>query len=207
MRKTVKIASPYPLYIAAGCIVLLSFIFPLYELWGILLTGALSTAGYFISKRFFPDKEEQIDTVPEYRTGIAELDEALLSASSHLNALRRIHEELADAEVKASVFRMIHAGDAILSELNLNPDKTFSTRKFLTYYLPTSRKLIESYHKQEKLAFGGANSDEIMNTVKRNSETIAKAFESCLDSLYAGEAMDISSDIDVLEGMVGASKQ
>ena len=40
--------------------------------------------------------------------------------------------------------------------------------------------------------------------IENNSETIAKAFETSLDSLYAGEALDISSDIDVLNGMVNA---
>ena len=45
---------------------------------------------------------------------------------------------------------------------------------------------------------------DIMRGIENNSETIAKAFETSLDSLYAGEALDISSDIDVLNGMVNA---
>ena len=44
-----------------------------------------------------------------------------------------------------------------------------------------------------------------MREVEDNCETIAKAFETSLDSLYSDEALDISTDIDVLDGMVNKS--
>lgn len=41
-----------------------------------------------------------------------------------------------------------------------------------------------------------------MNEVRRNTTTIAKAFENQLDALYSAEAMDISTDIEVLDGIL-----
>jgi hypothetical protein len=99
---------------------------------------------------------------------------------------------------------MTRSGDAILAELNAHPEKARKLRRFLTYYLPTSVKFMQTYAEHEAAPTGGENSAEIMRGIENNSETIAKAFETSLDSLYAGEALDISSDIDVLNGMVNA---
>ena len=50
--------------------------------------------------------------------------------------------------------------------------------------------------------FKGENSQQILNEVRRNTTTIAKAFENQLDALYSAEAMDISTDIEVLDGIL-----
>lgn len=209
MRKTIekRIKSPFPLYIAAGCILLVGLILPLYRLWGILLTAALSVAAYLISKRFFPDRIELVEVEPEYRTGIKELDESLGEASERLRSLRGMMGSFPDARINAAIARMVRAGDAILDELNSNPQKARSMRRFLSYYLPTSEKLMLSYRKQANAGFSGENIDEIKTTVEENAERIAKAFETSLDSLYAGEALDITSDADVLEKMVDQDRK
>ncbi len=97
---------------------------------------------------------------------------------------------------------MVKAGDGILAELSKNPTKARSMRRFLTYYLPTSVKLMEGYAMQQDAGYQGENLKEIKERIETNAETIARSFETSLDSLYAGEAIDISSDIAVLDSMV-----
>lgn len=41
-----------------------------------------------------------------------------------------------------------------------------------------------------------------MSEVRRNAGTMATAFENQLDALYSAEAMDISTDIEVLENIM-----
>ena len=45
----------------------------------------------------------------------------------------------------------------------------------------------------------GKNSQKILSEVRANAATMATAFENQLDSLYSAEAMDISTDIQVLD--------
>ena len=45
----------------------------------------------------------------------------------------------------------------------------------------------------------GKNSQQIMEEVRANAATMATAFENQLDGLYSAEAMDISTDIEVLD--------
>ncbi|MBR6006861.1 MAG: 5-bromo-4-chloroindolyl phosphate hydrolysis family protein [Clostridia bacterium] len=197
-----RIRSGWPMLITAIVIVVFGLIFPLYRIWGILLTAGLAVLAFFICKKIFPDKIEKIEVKPEYKTGIAELDTALEEADGHLSSLRALNERIPNERITAAIDRMVAAGDGILAELTRNPAKARSMRRFLTYYLPTAEKLMEGYAMQQDAGVSGQNLNEIKTRIENNAETIARSFETSLDSLYAGEAIDISSDIAVLDSMV-----
>lgn len=200
-----RVKSPMPAYTAAACIIIFGLIFPLYKVYGIILTAVIAAAAYFLSKRFFfKDKIVREESEPVFRTGIAELDEALEKANVLTEQLRDANRSIKNPSVTAHIDRMTRAADAIIAELNEHPEKARKLRRFLTYYLPTSVKFMQTYAEHEAAQTGGGNSAEIMRGIENNSETIAKAFETSLDSLYAGEALDISSDIDVLNGMINS---
>lgn len=203
-RRTIekRIKSAMPLWITAALIIVCGLIFPLYRIWGILVSAAVCLVGYLISKGIFKDQVTQVEIAPEYKTGIPELDKSLEEADKHISELRKLNERIPDENVTAAINRMVTAGDGILSELSKNPTKARSMRRFLTYYLPTSVKLMESYAMQQEAGYQGENLKEIKHRIETNAETIAKSFETSLDSLYAGEAIDISSDIAVLDSMV-----
>ncbi len=185
MKDTKTVINPIPYYLAALTILVLSLIFPIYK-WGWFIMTAVITAGVLVfSKRKFPDTVVEIEKEPVYDTGIKELDEALKEAHTHLASLKQLERAINDERVSAAVTRMIKAGQVILYELSKKPDKAFKLRRFLNYYLPTSDKLLQSYKKQELLTNRGSNSEEIMREVEDNCETIAKAFEASLDSLYS----------------------
>ena len=197
-----KVRSGWPMLITAIVIVILGLIFPLYRIWGIIVTALLSVSAFLILRLIFPDKTEKIEVKPEYKTGIAELDEALTDADEHLARLRQLNDKIPNERITASIDRMVTAGSSILAELTRKPEKARSMRRFLTYYLPTAVKLMEGYAMQQDVGTSGENLNEIKTRIENNSETIAKSFESSLDSLYANEAVDISSDIAVLDAMV-----
>lgn len=202
MKKTIKKPSPYPFYAAAGVFILFALILPIYKLWALILDFAITIAALMVLKKCLPEITEVVDVRPSYRTGIKELDDALMQADSYIESLRMVENGVTNGSVKSSVSRMIKASEAVLIELNDNPQKTFAMRKFLTYLLPTSSKLMESYLKQELLSNRGENAEEILRKIEENSGRIADAFEDSADKLYAGDAIDVASDIDVLDGMV-----
>ncbi len=202
MKKSIKKPSPYPFYAAAGVFVLFALILPIYKLWAIILDFAITVAALLVSNKFFPEITETVEIRPTYRTGIKELDDALLQADAHIESLRMVEKGVTNSSVKSSVSRMIKSSEAVLIELNNNPKKTFVMRRFLTYLLPTSSKLMESYLKQELLSNRGENAEEILKKIEENSGKIAEAFEDSVDKLYAGDAIDVASDIDVMDGMV-----
>ena len=82
------------------------------------------------------------------------------------------------------------------------PHKASQIRKFMNYYLPTTLKLLNSYDRMGAQGISGENIDATMDKVEGMMDTIVKAFEKQLDSLFGAEAMDISTDITVLETMM-----
>ena len=61
--------------------------------------------------------------------------------------------------------------------------------------------MLTSYENMEEQGVAGENIQSAMTKVENVLKTVADAFETQLDKLFAGEALDISTDIAVLEGV------
>ena len=72
----------------------------------------------------------------------------------------------------------------------------------MDYYLPTTLKLLNAYDRMGAQGVSGENIDVTMQRVESMMGTIVTAFEKQLDMLFGSEAMDISTDITVLENMM-----
>lgn len=59
-----------------------------------------------------------------------------------------------------------------------------------------------TYAALEQNSVRGENAAQIEAELRRNAETTATAFENQLDALYSAEAMDISTDIEVLDSIL-----
>ena len=80
--------------------------------------------------------------------------------------------------------------------------KARSVDRFARYYLPEVVKLMGTYAALEQNGVRGENAAQIEAELRRNAETTATAFENQLDALYSAEAMDISTDIEVLDSIL-----
>ena len=74
--------------------------------------------------------------------------------------------------------------------------------RFARYYLPEVVKLMGTYAALEQNGVRGENAAQIEAELRRNAETTATAFENQLDALYSAEAMDISTDTEVLDSIL-----
>ena len=130
------------------------------------------------------------------------LDAALEKARDDLEKLEVLNARIPAAALSAQISRMEKAGAAILQQVREHPEKGRDIRKFVTYYLPTAVKILTTYADLSASGAGGENAKSLMSDVEKNAGTIAAAFEAQLDALFAGEVLDVSSDIAVLDGML-----
>ena len=130
------------------------------------------------------------------------LDAALEKARDDLEKLEGLNARIPAAALSAQISRMEKAGAAILQQVREHPEKGRDIRKFVTYYLPTAVKILTTYADLSASGAGGENAKSLMSDVEKNAGTIAAAFEAQLDALFAGEVLDVSSDIAVLDGML-----
>ena len=61
--------------------------------------------------------------------------------------------------------------------------------------------MLTAYADLEAAGADGENARALAAQVEQNAGTIARAFEAQLDSLFAGQVLDVSTDLEVLEAM------
>ena len=83
-----------------------------------------------------------------------------------------------------------------------NPGREAEVRKFMNYYLPTTLKLLKSYDLMESQSCQGENIVASRRKIENVLDLLIEAYEKLLDRLFGNDALDIATDIDVLETMM-----
>ena len=198
--KTKVIPSAIPIYFAAAVWAIFGLFGHLYELANILFAICLSLAAFFVSRKFLPGRVAEVEDA--LVTGDRAVDEKLKSSAEALKHLRGT-AAVAPNAVAEKLNRIHAAGQKILSAVVQKHARFDEVRKFMEYYLPTTDKLMTQYG-QLSVAGAGEKVKAAMGNIESSLDMIEKAFEKQLDRLYADEALDISTDIQVLETMMAS---
>ena len=75
-------------------------------------------------------------------------------------------------------------------------------RRFANYYLPTTLKLLNAYDRMAAQKISGENVSGSMQRISAMLDAAADAYRRQLDALFANQALDIETDITVLETML-----
>ena len=195
--------SVVPVYAAAALWVLWALVLPFYRLWHFALAAALSVVVYLVFSRIFPPKTVLVrEKEKPADTGDRGADALIDEGRARLRRLRALNDAIADEAVSAQIARLESVCGRIFDYVAQNPKKTPQLRRFLNYYLPTTVKLLDSYSQLAKQEVRGENIGGTMRSIESMLSTIGDAFEKQLDHLFADEALDISTDITVLESMM-----
>lgn len=189
-----------PLYLAALAWPLAALVFPPYTLVNLGIVAVCSAVVYGVARVFFPQRV--VRTLVPYATGSEDVDALLTGIAANLDALHALNDAIPDAALSRSMDRMEKAGRSIVAVVEGAPDKARQIDRFARYYLPEVVKLMSAYANLEKNGVRGENAAQIENELRRNAETTATAFENQLDALYSAEALDISTDIEVLDSIL-----
>lgn len=143
-----------------------------------------------------PKPEKQ----PEKQTDMPERDQY----QKILDELRRVNDAIPDEEMTDKISRLEAVSAKIFEQARTDPDKLPQMRKFMDYYLPTSLKLLNTYAELDNQGVEGENISESKRRIEQTMDTLVKAFENQLDRLFASDALDVSTDIDVMQNMLRA---
>ena len=122
--------------------------------------------------------------------------------SGILRDIRRANDRIADPVLSAKIDRLEDIVGRILRAMEEDPEKAKRMDTFMTYYLPTTQKLLDSYARFEAAGVEGDNLRESKQRISATMDMILKGFSHQLDELYKTDAMDINSDIRVMETML-----
>ena len=149
-----------------------------------------------------PVQEKEPEPEEETSTGNEELDRMVREGRMAIAEMKRLDENIPDETISAQIRRLEEVSGKIFEQVKADPGKLPQIRKFMDYYLPTTLKLLNAYDRMGGAGVSGENIDSTMEKVEKMMGTIVTAFEKQLDSLFGSEALDISTDISVLETMM-----
>ncbi len=198
---TRHIKSALPLYCAAVVWLVFGLILPIYKLWAIIITLAVSVAAAILLHKVFPGRD--IEEERRANSGDETVDRQIEEGRAILRRIHESNEAIPDEAMSARIERMEKAGAAIFDTLEKDVSKAHQVRKFMSYYLPTADKVLTQYRSFSAVS-GGKNVDSVMERIENSMEMIAVAFEKQLDALYRDSALDIETDIEVMETMIQA---
>ena len=122
--------------------------------------------------------------------------------SGILRNIRRANDDIADPILSAKIDRLEEITAKIFRAVEEDPKKRGKIDTFLNYYLPTTQKLLDSYAQFEAAGVEGENLRQAKSRIEATMDSIVKGFEHQLDELYKADAMDVDSDIRVMETML-----
>lgn len=167
---------------------------------GLLGTGAYLDSGrgiFFRSADAFADYANE--TAKKENVTPKEANEGYAGA---LRAIRSANDRIADPVLSEKIDHLETVAGKIFREVEEHPEKQQQAATFLNYYLPTTLKLLDSYAKFEEAGIEGENLSRAQERIEETMDALIKGFDKQLDDLYRNEAMDIDSDIRVMENML-----
>ena len=214
MEKHVK-RSVVPIYLVGAVWLAYALLFPLYQPVHYLLCGALSAAAFIVGKGLFPNKVYEVPGEPEENkqeepekkeppksTGDPEIDALIKERDRAVGEMRRLNDSIEDETISAQIDHLEEVTRQIIDQVIQEPKKLPQIRRFLNYFLPTTLKILNAYDRMDAVGISGENIDATKAKVEAMMGTIVKAFDKQLDSLFGAEAMDISTDITVMENLL-----
>lgn len=212
-----KKKSVLPIYFIGFVWLLWALFGSLHRLTDFIMAALVSLAAYFLGKIIFPDrgyameteeKKEQAKAEPAKKeekpksTGNPEIDALIKERERAVSEMRRLNDSIKDETISAQIDRLERTAGRIMDTVAAQPAKLPQIRKFMNYYLPTTLKLLNAYDRMDSTGASGANIDGTKGKIEDMLDTICKAFDKQLDALYGEEALDISTDITVMEQML-----
>lgn len=132
----------------------------------------------------------------------SEPDSLISEGKAFIKEIRDINDKIPGEEMSRKLYKLEEIVNKIFDRAEQHPENASALRKFMNYYLPTTRKLLYAYVDLDAQPVQGDNIRDTKREIESAVDTINTAFENLLDSLFSDVAMDISSDISVMKTMM-----
>ena len=215
-----------PIYSIAATWLVLSILFPPYALARIITIALASAAAFFSARSYNKSKygeefEEVVEQTqrqaqqaqqPKEKSYGAEVDAIIAEGKIAQKELGRLYASIPDLAVKRKIRDIMEVSDKIIQDAKDDPNDVPQIKKFLDYYLPTTIKLLNAYDRMGQQGIEGENISGTMQRIEDMLDTAIASYKKLLDGLFANQAMDIETDISVMntmlrrEGLSGVSE-
>ena len=140
--------------------------------------------------RLQPQKQEKVS---------AEVQSVLDLGNDYIKKIRMSNEAIPGEEISAKISRMELLVRKIFERAEEHPEVIPDLKRLMDYYLPMTVKLLDAYEQMDSQPIQGETISQSKREIEETIDTLNTAFEKLLDSIFEDTALDVSSDISVLQ--------
>lgn len=129
---------------------------------------------------------------------LGEAAEVIEEGKSYVRLIRQCNDEIPGEEMSDKLDRLELLVTRIFDQVEKEPELAPELRKMLSFYLPTTKKLLEAYRDLDGQQLDLSNIEQTKREIETAVDNINEAFEKFLDELFREKAWDIQSDISAL---------
>lgn len=131
-----------------------------------------------------------------------QVQEVLDRGNAFIAEIHRCNDRIPGEEISAKIDRMELIVKKIFDRAEAHPEIIPDLKKLMDYYLPMTVKLLNAYADMDAQPVQGETIANSKREIEGTLDTLNRAFEKLLDDLFADTALDISSDITVLNTLL-----
>ena len=130
------------------------------------------------------------------------IDPILEEGDRALDEMRKLKSTIKDPDVQNKIDQIMEITEKISEDAIEDPSDIPQIKKFFRYYLPTTIKLLNAYDRMSSQGIEGENIDKSISNINEMLDVAIAAYKKRLDSLFENQALDIETDIDVMNQML-----
>lgn len=145
-------------------------------------------------------KQEEASKIP--LTGDPQADNVIMKGQEMLNTIREENIVITDETLSAQMNTLSDKCMQIFRTVSAEPSKAPQVRKFMSYYLPTTLKVLANYRTMQERGVSYYEMNQARESAVRCMDMVLTACQKQIDALHKENMLDISTDIDVMEQML-----
>ena len=164
-----------------------------------------TTAGHYqqlLDKQKQEQAEEAARLAKENEPQRKALREAVETGRSYIRQIREANDQIPGEEITKKLDFLEEGTERIFTHLETRPELLPQLRMFMEYYLPMTMKLVNAYREFDAQPIQGENITKAKQEIEASLDTINEAFVRLYDDLFADSAMDVFTDISVLQTLL-----
>lgn len=130
-----------------------------------------------------------------------EVKAIIVEGEKFVKDIRQANDEIPDEYMSDKLYDLEDIVARIFDYVKKHPESAGELSRFMSYYVPTTRKLMNAYVELNKQPDAGSNITSTKKQIEDGMDTIIQACQSLLDTMFQDVAEDIAADISVLKTM------
>lgn len=153
-------------------------------------------------KQFEAQRREASVKTPPQPSRDPKVQEVLDRGTSFIAQIRKCNDDIPGEVISEKIAHIELLVQRIFQRAEAHPEIVPDLKKLMDYYLPMTVKLLNAYADMDAQPIQGETIVNSKREIETTLDTLTLAFEKLLDDLFVDTAMDVSSDISVLNTLL-----